>query len=61
MNSQVAILKEALDLLGGLLEEWRARGIGEGKRDIQRSYINRHEWNIHGMGNDLPVFAYSSG
>lgn len=57
MNSQVAILKEALDLLGGLLEEWRARGIGEGKRDIQRSYINRHAWNIHGLGNDLLVLA----
>jgi len=57
MNSQTAILKDALDLLGNLLKEWSSRKSYSDGKDIRRSYINRHAWNIHELGSDVLVLT----
>jgi hypothetical protein len=57
MSSQVAILREAVDLLGGILQGWRERLVGAEAKNIRRSYINRHAWHVYALGGDLLVLA----
>jgi len=57
MSSQVAILKDSVDLLGGILEGWHERLAGSEAKNIRRSYINRHAWHVHELGCDVLVLA----
>ena len=57
MSSQLSILAESVELLRGLLEEWAGRQSGSKAKDIRRSFINRHAWNIHDLAEDVLVLA----
>lgn len=59
MNAQLDILKEAVELLGGLLRETTARLSRKTDKDIRRSFINRHAWNIHDLASDVLVLGES--
>ncbi len=50
---QLEILKEATGFLGNLAKESGTRFSATGGKDIRRSFINRHAWNVHDIANDV--------
>jgi hypothetical protein len=53
MHAQIALLKDACELLQAILEAWAGKKGALETRDIRRSYINRHAWNIHDLAGDV--------
>jgi hypothetical protein len=55
--AQLEILKEAVELLGKMAKESGARFSTVEKKDIRRSFINRHAWNVHDIARDVLVLG----
>lgn len=56
-QTQLEVLNEAVDLLGKLAEESGTRFSALEKKDIRRSFINRHAWNVHDIARDVLVLG----
>jgi hypothetical protein len=52
-SPQLEILKEATDFLGNLAKESGEKFSTDKGKDIRRSFINRHAWNVHDIATDV--------
>jgi hypothetical protein len=56
-QTQLEILKEAVELLGKLADGSGTRFSAVEGKDIRRSFINRHAWNVHDIARDVLVLG----
>ena len=56
-QTQLEILSEAVELLGKMAKESGARFSAVEQKDIRRSFINRHAWNVHDIARDVLVLG----